>query len=113
MSDSVFKTLIRNKGALRVGLIFLIGLFLLLFSGIFDGESTPKNNDPSLSELCSMVEGVGACEVMISYGESGEVVAVAVICEGADSVSVKSTLVDMIGSLYGIGANRISVVKSK
>ena len=47
---------------------------------------------------------------MINEGESGEVYAVAVLCDGADSVKVRERIVDFMRSLYGIGANRVSVL---
>ena len=43
--------------------------------------------------------------------ETDEVFSVAVICEGADDVSVRARLTELITSLYGIGANRVSIVK--
>lgn len=114
MSDNIFSFLRRNGSFVKVGTVFLIGLFLIMFSGAFEsGEAHETTEAGELASLCSSVSGVGECEVMISYGESGDVVAVAVICQGADSVGVRHTLIEMIGSLYGIGSNRISVVKSK
>lgn len=113
MSDNISSFLRRHGGAVRVGAVFLVGLLLILFSGIFEGNAQAERGETDLKTLCSSVADVGECEVMISYGASGEVVAVAVICEGGDSLSVRATLTDMIGSLYGIGSNRISVVKSK
>ena len=112
MSDNLKSFLKKNPSVKGAALVFLIGLVLMLL--IPQGSSGDDvSESASLSAVCSSVEGVGECEVIISYGESGEVVAVAVVCEGADSVSVRKTLVNMIGSLYGIGSNRISVVKSK
>ena len=114
MSDNVSSFLRRHTSLLRVALIFLAGLLLIVFSGSFTEAEAPTGSEKTdLAELCSAVAGVGECEVMISYAESGEVLAVAVICEGADSLSVRATLTDMISSLYGIGSNRISIVKSK
>ena len=79
------------------------------------GENTsdPDVSDETaeLAEVCSMVEGVGRCRVMINYTESGEVGAVAVLCDGADRTEVRSRLVGLISSLYGIGTHRISVLK--
>ena len=114
MSDNIKSFIGKNRAVMKLALIFAAGILLVALSGL---QGTPKEPDTSentlLSELCSSVRGVGECEVMISYGEGGEVMAVAVICEGADSSSVRAALTDMIGSLYGIGANRISILKSK
>ena len=111
MSDNL-KSFLKSGSHIRIALVFLLGIAVIMFSGL--GGGTPQSSDRGeLSSLLSSVEGVGECEVMLSYGESGEVVAVAVICEGADSIFVRSSLTDLIGSLYGIGSNRISIVKSK
>ena len=114
MSDNVSSFISRHGSFLKVGAVFLIGIFFIIFSGFFDSEKTPDVTESGeLAAMCSAISGVGESEVMISYSPSGEVFAVAIICEGADSVSVRHTLTDMIGSLYGIGSNRISIVKSK
>jgi len=67
--------------------------------------------EEELADICSLIEGVGECRVMISRGEDDSVEAVAVVCEGADDPGVRARLIKMIGSLYGIGSNRISVMK--
>ena len=114
MSENLKAFIGKNGGLVRLVAAFLFGLAIILFAGGFFAPGEDRSSEKEeLSELFSEVFGVGECEVLISYGESGEVMAVAVICEGADSASVRKTLVDMIGALYGIGANRISVVKSR
>ena len=89
-------------------------LAVLLAFGV-GGESAgaPEVSDErsDLAEVCSLVDGVGRCRVMINYSESGEVIAVAVLCDGAESTEVRSRLVGLISSLYGIGSHRISVLK--
>ena len=47
---------------------------------------------------------------MVTY-KNGEVYAVAVICRGADNPKVRERLTELITSMYGIGANRISIQK--
>lgn len=69
------------------------------------------DEEERLLEVVGRVFGVGDCEVMISYGEGGEVVGVIILCEGAESAAVRHRLSDLVGSLYGIGANRISILK--
>ena len=48
---------------------------------------------------------------MINYNEDGDVFGVIILCEGAESVTVRERLSDLLSSLYGIGANRISILK--
>ena len=93
--------------AAAVSLILLMGP-LSEGSG---GESDPPTGEESLAELCSSVAGVGRCRVMIVRDSEEEVSAVAVLCEGAESVSVREEILELISSLYGIGTNRITVLK--
>ena len=46
----------------------------------------------------------------MSY-EGDDICAVAVACEGGDIVEVRSRVCELISSLYGIGYNRITVLK--
>ena len=62
--------------------------------------------------MCSMTEGVGECRVMITYSADGKsVYGVAVLCEGAESPEVRANVTELLASLFGIGANRISILK--
>ena len=106
-----FLGFLRQKGGLWV-LVFAvsIGLFLLVF---FSGNNEVAQTDTTeIGRLCSSVEGVGECRVMITY-EEGEPVGIVVVCQGGDSVQVRHRLYEMLSALYGIGANRISVEKMK
>ena len=67
--------------------------------------------EAQLSELCSSIDGVGRCRVALTFGEGEEVYAVAVLCDGAENAKVRSKVCELISSLYGIGYNRISVLK--
>lgn len=114
MSDSIVSFIKSHRSLLGVVVIFLVGLLLVVFPAA-DGEGSEaeESDAATLSAICSSVAGVGECEVMISYSPSGEVAAVAVICDGADTPAVRAALTDMISSLYGIGSNRISILKAK
>ena len=93
--------------------MLILGVLLMLIgsSGLFKGESEkPKGEEEILSEMCSSISGVGECRVMISY-EGEEICAVAVVCEGGDIIDVRSRVCRLVSSLYGIGYNRISVMK--
>ena len=102
-------------------LVLFVGVFLLaVFLIFYDGKETEKNestDEERLVTLISSVEGVGECRVTVVYKESQtqndtrEVFAVAVVCEGGDSVNVRARITELITTIYGIGANRISVLK--
>ena len=100
---------------MRVIMLLICGAALILIGsfGVSKGTSdaVESSAEEELSEMCSAISGVGECRVMISY-EGESVYAVAVICDGGDSVDVKRSVSELISSLYGIGYNRISVLKS-
>lgn len=73
--------------------------------------SSPDTLEDRAEQMCSLVEGVGECEVMITYGDDDSVYAVAVLCEGADRTQVRKSVTELITSLFGIGTNRISILK--
>ena len=109
-SDNKFFELFKNKKTLGILLVAFLGAGIMLFAGKGEGATAaPKTED--LSSLCSSLDGVGECRTVINYGKDGEVLAVAVLCEGADQIEVKSKLYKLIGNLYGLGYNRISVLK--
>jgi len=112
-SDNGFKEFIlSSRRILPILLLLGIGI-LLVFMG--QGEVAKKTEtvgeEARLAEMCSAAVGVGDCRVMISYGEDGEVYAVAVLCDGADSIEVERDVKRLVGSLYGIGDNRITVLR--
>ncbi len=88
-----------------------LGVLLILLSGMLGTAGKEEKEESSLDTLCSSVMGVGRCYTETSYDKNGEVLAVAVICEGADNAEVRSDLYRLISSFYGIGYNRISVLK--
>ena len=107
----------------RAVVLLAVGLMLLLFGLLGTSRSRTENNDTlytdeeaRLAELCSSVEGVGRCRVMISYEDSGyrsgeRVMSVCIACDGADRAAVRRSLTDLITALYGIGSNRIYIAR--
>ncbi len=109
-SDSKFLEFLKGKKSLGIVLVALVGAVLIFISGSKEVAHSEESLS-DLSRLCSSVEGVGECRAVINYGDDGEVVAVAVLCEGAQSDEVRLKLYKLISSLYGLGYNRISVLK--
>ena len=101
----------------------LLGLFLLVAGGALSGEKSSELSgeeriEERLAELCSSVDGVGECRVMVScqtvgksYGSSGElrVESVVILCRVGANEKVKKELTELVVSLYGIGSNRVKV----
>ncbi len=115
------KGMLRTKRVWIFVLIFLIILMLIILPSSCEEEETGQEGgnktEERIEELCSSVEGVGECRVMVifednkSENEEGRVYSVAVICEGADNINVRARITSLITSLYGIGSNRVSVIK--
>ena len=98
---------------------------LLIGLSMIPADSADAERDEveeKLKEMCSSLDGVGSCRVMVTYrvsekryGQSEErrVESVAVICKGADKVGVRAELTEMLSALFGIGTNRIHISKMK
>ncbi len=115
-SDKSFKEFISSGAPLaRILPVILLGAALIIIGAVFSGGEEERGEERTASEdiaeLCSEIEGVGECRVSVAYNEEGSVYGVAVLCDGADNPEVKRRLVDLFSSLYGIGANRITVLK--
>jgi stage III sporulation protein AG len=122
------KEIFASSGLWKVGLLFALGLVLIAFGTGYtnnDNESLPTSVDAlenRLADLCSSVEGVGECRILITYEEEREgyssktvsvISGIAVVCEGGDLPQVKSRVTELITSIFGIGANRVRIEKLK
>ena len=100
------------KPQLKIGLFLVLGLVLIFLSGI-SGEKAveQQGREEKAAEMCSLIEGVGECRVMMTYKDSDEreVYAVLVICEGGESARVREKITSMFCALYGIGAHRVEI----
>ena len=113
-SDSGFFEFLKGKGvSKKVVLLLVLGVLLLLIGtrGISAEQESEEAGESELSSMCSSLVGVGECRVMVTYSDEGEVYAVAVLCEGAESDAVRGRIYELVSSLYGIGTNRIAVLK--
>ena len=111
--DSSFREFLSGRG-LQVGGILIIGIVLILLGGIGGDKATEKTQDTEdrAAEMCSLMDGVGECRVMMTYyPEEERVYAVLVLCEGADSVVVREKITSLFCSLYGIGSHRVEIQK--
>lgn len=120
-SDKSFLTYIRErKQTLWIILILLIALVVIFISS---SDTATTSDDDSLearvSALCESIADVGECRVLIYYKpqtsryDDKKVESVVVVCEGADSLSVRKTLTDMLSAFFGIGSNRVVIEKMK
>ena len=116
-----FKYVKERKDVTKVVLVIALGLILLFLGRGSDSVEMDGYGDTEerLAQVCSSVEGVGECEVMLYYSpadsRTGEekIESIIVICDGADSSTVRLRLTEMLSSFLGIGANRIRIEKRK
>ncbi len=122
MSAKSFIEYLKTKDTVKILCIAVIGVLLIVLgaSRTDKNEETASDFAKEVSELCSSVDGVGDCKVMLYYKETnekyntgeGQVESVVVVCDGADNIEVKNRLVGMLSSFFGIGSNRIRIVKA-
>ena len=93
----------------KIGGILCLGLLLILLSGMAgEGQEKPVGEEEKAAELCSLIDGVGECRVMMTY-DGEEVFAVLVLCDGGESVAVRERITSVFCALYGIGAHRVEI----
>lgn len=112
-SDKSFLDFLRaGGGSPKLLLVLILGAALILIGSLggTDEKSAP-DTETRVAEMCALAEGVGRCEVMLTYGSDGEVESALVLCDGGDLPSVRARVTDMVSSLFGIGTNRIRVQK--
>ena len=126
-----------NKKLWKVILPLALGIILIVISsagaqennradGSYTLDEYKENLERQIADICSDIEGVGKCRVFITF-ERGEqsiykgsavietkppkILGVSVVCEGADNQTTRARVVEMLTSLFGIGANRVAVLK--
>lgn len=110
-SENTFLSFLRkNKSASALIFIFFLGILLLVFAQSGETSTATSSEEERIEELCSGISGVGECEVFLNI-KDGDVVAVAILCDGADSPRTEADIKSFISSLYGIGYNKITVLK--
>ena len=95
----------------KIGLLLVVGLLLILLSGMpTENQAEIHTEEDRVAEMCSLIEGVGDCRVMMTYKNgSDDVYAVLVLCDGGESVTVREKITSLFCSLYGIGAHRVEI----
>ncbi len=134
-----FIKFIKDKRNLLLLVLAAVGFIVLFASAI--GRDSGKDTDEGmpdglakykstleseLSQLCSRVSGAGRCVVTVSFSEGERleykgstlvgrkpptVEGVTVLASGGGSDSVRREISELISALYGIGHNRICVLK--
>ena len=113
-SDNKFLDFLSTRGrSVKVVAVLVLGLLLILLGTVGNKtKTTAANEEQRSAEMCSLIEGVGDCRVMMTYREgSEEVYAVLVLCDGGESTAVREKITSLFCSLYGIGAHRVEIQK--
>ena len=117
LDKGFLKFIKEKKDITKIAVVLALGL-VLVFIGSSSRDKPVESRtgvEDRLAELCSGVDGVGECSVLVYFTSSdeSEVESVIVICEGADNVDVRLRLTEMLSSFFGIGSNRIRIEKMK
>lgn len=103
------RALLERAGQWRyVLLVAAVGLALLLWptgGGEQSEYSAGGAEEARLASLLEAMEGVGRAQVLLS--ENGA----AVVCQGADSASVRLDIVEAMRCYTGLGSDRIVIFK--
>ena len=132
--DCIFKD---KKKLFALVLLLAVGLVLIILPSAKVEQTEQLGQtleeykaclEAELASICSSVEGVGECRVMISFERGAEntykgsalieskppkVMGVGIVCAGGERAEVRSELCSLVTSLFGIGANRVSVAELK
>ena len=138
--SSTFIVFLKERRNLALLLLALVGAVLVFSSALgFGSGSTASGSservtldeykrslEEELSSLCSRVSGAGRCVVSVSFSEGErleykgtsvvsstppKVSGVTVLALGGGADAVKREISELISALYGIGHNRICVLK--
>lgn len=126
-----------DKRKILIAALLALGLILMLFSAR-DGTETEDGADTlakykreleeDLSELCSSIDGVGRCEVRVTFSEGAraeykgtskvsetppKVQGVSIVCDGGAKADVRAAITNCITAMFDIGANRVAVAKRR
>lgn len=108
----------KNRTIIIVALLTLMLIGVLLFSSS-GKSSTPtftitdkSQTEQKLSKILSSIEGVGNTDVMINESD-GLVLGVVIVSEGADSIMVKSDILNAVSTALNIDKKIIVIYSMK
>lgn len=136
MADRLLSFLKGKKKITLILILAALGLMLVALSSVGTSEVAESGElaeykeelEKRLEKLCSEVDGVGKCTVMVTFSRGEEntykgsqlteskpprVLGVTVVCDGGDNSLVKARISQMLCALFDIGANRVAVLPSK
>ena len=136
----LFKKLFQSDKAMKDVLNYIISLIIILSVSllVYNMAVTPKENgkvvmdrdsqtideenlyyddERRFCDMLSRMKGVGEVSVMITYEAADQtdtgVQGVMIVAQGAGDVVVKNHLTDAAQAVFGLPANRVTVLESK
>ena len=102
----------RDKLMKAAAVLIILAVIFLSFDVFTQNRDGRKQIIDSETELCSIlsdIDGVGAVDVMLQYGEKDQVAGVIVTAEGAGNPVVKNDLIKAVMALFDISSANVEV----
>ena len=99
-------------GVLIPAVLLLAGIILIFASDFIVHKKEEENFDAMENRIASMIDdlsGVSDSEVILLTNENGTVSGAAVVCIGGDLSENKKNIIELITSLFGVGASDVFV----
>jgi len=93
-------------------ILLIIGLILIFGTDTFMAKKNAENADKMESRLAALIndlEGVSDSEVILLTDTNGNVTGAAVVCNGGDISQNQKNIIELITSLFGVGASDVFV----
>lgn len=104
-----------NKNILIVGVLIVILILAVALINVSGGDKAAISSDTlksaeelKLTRIISELEGVGETEVMITSDVDG-IKGVVIVCEGAENIMVKSSILNVVSTALNIDKNNIAI----
>ena len=104
-----------NKNILIVGVLIVILILAVALINVSGGDKAANSSDTlksaeelKLTRIISELEGVGETEVMITSDADG-IKGVVIVCEGAENIMVKSSILNVVSTALNIDKNNIAI----
>lgn len=104
------KDIIKIAVIAAAALALLAAVYAVFFaSSASDAEAKYSDEETRLCSVLSEIEGVGKVSVIIN--SEGESVGVVVVCQGADSILVRSEIISAVRIATGATGDNIQIYK--
>lgn len=116
------KNKIKNVKHFEIIVAFVIALVGILIYFIASDINTSGTNTKyeysggnelsmQVAKVLSNIDGVGNCDVLITYDDDNEICGVVVVADGGDNINVKVRIVDAVCTLVEVDGNKIKIYK--